>query len=91
MYPRFGKRAVDAAGAALLLAALVPVMAAVALAVLVALGRPVLFRQARSGRAGVPFTVLKFRTLRHGPGEEAAVRARVEANGADRNRSASVR
>ena len=72
MYPRFGKRALDAAGAALLLAALAPVMAAVALAVLVALGRPVLFRQTRSGRGGAPFTVLKFRTLRDGPGEDAA-------------------
>jgi lipopolysaccharide/colanic/teichoic acid biosynthesis glycosyltransferase len=72
MYARFGKRALDAVTAALLLAVMAPVLLAVALAVRVALGAPVLFRQARAGRGGVPFTVLKFRTLREGPGEDAA-------------------
>lgn len=72
MYRRFGKRACDALGAALLLAALAPAMAAVALIVRVALGRPVLFRQIRAGRGGRLFTLLKFRTLRQGPGDDAA-------------------
>ena len=31
-----------------------------------------LFRQRRAGRGGVPFAVLKFRTLRDGPGDDAA-------------------
>ena len=72
MYARFGKRTCDVLGAALLLVALAPVMVAVALAVRVALGRPVMFRQVRAGRGGAPFAVLKFRTLRDGPGDDAA-------------------
>lgn len=77
MYARCGKRAFDVLAAALLLAALLPVIALVALAVRVALGRPVLFRQARAGRGGAPFTVLKFRTLRPGPGDDAARMTRL--------------
>jgi lipopolysaccharide/colanic/teichoic acid biosynthesis glycosyltransferase len=69
MYERWGKRALDLAGAAALLA---PAMALVALAVLLALGRPVLFRQARAGRGGRPFALLKFRSMADGPGEDAA-------------------
>lgn len=72
MYARFGKRACDVLGAALLLVALAPVMAAIALLVRIALGRPVMFRQLRAGRGGAPFAVLKFRTLRDGPGDDAA-------------------
>ena len=77
MYARFGKRTCDVLGAALLLVALAPVMVAVALAVRVALGRPVMFRQVRAGRGGAPFAVLKFRTLRDGPGDDAARRPRA--------------
>lgn len=77
MYARFGKRALDLAGAALLLAALSPLIAAVALAVWLALGPPVVFRQVRAGRGGAPFAVLKFRTLREGPGEDAARMTRL--------------
>jgi len=72
MYRRFGKRAADLLLAALLLAALAPVLAGVALAVHVTLGRPVLFRQVRAGLGGAPFVLLKFRTLHDGPGEDAA-------------------
>lgn len=72
MYRRFGKRGFDLIAAALLIAALVPVMAGLALLVRLALGRPVLFRQTRAGCGGVPFTLLKFRTLRDGPGDDAA-------------------
>ncbi len=72
MYDRWGKRALDVAGAAALLAALAPLMGLVALAVLVAPGRPVLFRQARAGRGGQPFVLLKFRSMAEGPGEDAA-------------------
>lgn len=77
MYARFGKRAFDVLAAALLLALLLPVIVLVALAVRVVLGRPVLFRQARAGRGGAPFTLLKFRTLRPGPGGDAARMTRL--------------
>jgi len=40
-----------------------PVLAAVALAVRVRLGKPVLFRQRRPGRHGEPFVIYKFRTM----------------------------
>ena len=66
MYERWGKRALDLAGAAALLVLLAPVLALVALAVLAALGRPVLFRQARAGRGGRPFVLLKFRSMAGG-------------------------
>lgn len=79
MYARFGKRALDVAGAAVLLALLAPALLLVAAGVRVALGAPVLFRQQRAGRGGVPFTVLKFRTLREGPGEDAARMTRLGA------------
>jgi lipopolysaccharide/colanic/teichoic acid biosynthesis glycosyltransferase len=72
MYERGGKRVLDVAGAALLLVLLAPVFAAVALAVRVALGRPVLFRQPRMGRGGRVFPVVKFRSMAAGPGEDAA-------------------
>lgn len=52
------------AGAALVL--LSPVMAAVAVAVKLDSRGPVLFRQVRVGRGGRPFTILKFRSMRHG-------------------------
>ena len=58
------KRAVDAAGAALILLLLSPLLALLALAVLLDSGRPVLFRQTRLGRRLEEFTVLKFRTMK---------------------------
>lgn len=72
MYARVGKRALDVVGAAALLALLAPLLLGLAGVVRVALGAPVLFRQLRAGRDGVPFAVLKFRTLREDPGEDAA-------------------
>jgi lipopolysaccharide/colanic/teichoic acid biosynthesis glycosyltransferase len=72
MYERWGKRASDLLGAAALLALLAPVMGLMALAVLFALGRPVLFRQERAGRCGRRFVLLKFRSMAEGPGEDAA-------------------
>jgi lipopolysaccharide/colanic/teichoic acid biosynthesis glycosyltransferase len=50
------------AGAALLVAS--PLIALIALAVLLTSGRPVLYRGLRVGRAGRIFTMYKFRTLR---------------------------
>ena len=57
------KRAIDLALAAVALVVLAPVMAGVALVVRRDLGRPILFRQVRTGRSGRPFTILKFRTM----------------------------
>jgi exopolysaccharide biosynthesis polyprenyl glycosylphosphotransferase len=50
-----------------LLVLLAPVLLAAAVAVRVTLGSPVLFRQQRVGRDGVPFEMLKLRTLREAP------------------------
>ena len=57
------KRALDVLGAAVALVVLSPVMLAVAVLVRLRLGTPVLFRQARPGRDGRPFVLLKFRTM----------------------------
>jgi exopolysaccharide biosynthesis polyprenyl glycosylphosphotransferase len=61
------KYALDRVGAALGLVVLAPLFAVVALAVLVTMGRPVLFRQRRVGRDGHVFEMLKFRTMRGSP------------------------
>lgn len=45
------------------LVCLAPLMALIGLVILVDSGRPVFFRQARVGRGGVPFQILKFRTM----------------------------
>lgn len=58
------KRGSDVVVAALALLALAPVLALLALAVRLALGSPVLFRQPRPGRGGRVFTLYKFRTMR---------------------------
>ena len=47
-----------------------PAVAVAALAVAIADGRPVFFRQQRAGRGGRPFMLLKFRTMRDGPGSD---------------------
>ncbi len=41
-----------------------------AAAVLFTMGRPVLFTQLRAGKGGKPFRLLKFRTMRSGPGSD---------------------
>lgn len=56
--------------AAVLLVATAPVGLLVALAVLLDLGRPVLFRQRRAGAGGRPFTIVKFRTMRDAAGPD---------------------
>ncbi len=57
------KRAMDVVISALLLVLLSPLLAAIALAILIDSGRPVLFRQRRIGEEGKPFDVVKFRTM----------------------------
>jgi lipopolysaccharide/colanic/teichoic acid biosynthesis glycosyltransferase len=66
----FFKRLLDVVGAATLLALAGPVLAAVAVAIRLRMGRPVLFTQQRPGRQERPFTLCKFRTMgaTRGPG-----------------------
>jgi lipopolysaccharide/colanic/teichoic acid biosynthesis glycosyltransferase len=58
------KRLFDIAGAAAGIVLLSPVLVAVALTIRLLLGRPVMFRQVRSGHCEKPFTMYKFRTMR---------------------------
>jgi len=71
MYRRYLKRFLDVCVAALALIVLSPVILATALVVRVSLGSPVLFRQQRPGLRGVPFTILKFRTMRNAVGAQS--------------------
>jgi exopolysaccharide biosynthesis polyprenyl glycosylphosphotransferase len=57
------KRLMDLFVSAVVLLALSPLLALIALAILLDSGRPVLFRQRRAGQEGRPFTMLKFRTM----------------------------
>ena len=72
------KRAIDVLLGGLALICAAPVAFAVAVAVRLVDGSPVLFRHRRSGRGGRPFTMLKFRTMRAadpdelGPAHDAA-------------------
>jgi len=58
------KRCLDVVGASILLVLLSPLFAAAALAIRLSGPGPILFRQARVGRGGKPFDILKFRTMR---------------------------
>lgn len=57
------KRALDIVASTAGLVLLSPLLAAVALAVRVRMGRPILFRHARPGYRARPFVLFKFRTL----------------------------
>ncbi|MGD8353298.1 MAG: sugar transferase, partial [Pseudomonadota bacterium] len=58
------KRACDVSGAAVLLIALSPLFAVVALYIKIVSPGPVFFRQERIGYLGHPFTIWKFRTMK---------------------------
>ena len=60
---RYPKRAFDALAAAIALLVLSPLLAAVAVAVRLKLGRPIFFTQVRPGLDGRPFRLFKFRTM----------------------------
>lgn len=85
LYVNGVKRVFDivAAGGAIALA--LPLLAAVALLVRVTMGGPVLFRQTRLGRDGVPFEVLKFRTMK--PDRRADGLDRIRWGGEERRRT----
>lgn len=59
----FSKRVLDLVGSLLLSFLLLPVFAAIAIAVRLSSKGPVIFRQTRVGVGGRPFTMLKFRTM----------------------------
>jgi exopolysaccharide biosynthesis polyprenyl glycosylphosphotransferase len=60
---RGAKRAMDIVGAVIALVVLSPVLLVAAIGVKVSSPGPVVFRQTRVGKAGRPFTMLKFRTF----------------------------
>lgn len=65
MYERHFKRVLDVAFAVVALLILSPVFVLVALAIVIEAGGkgPALFRQVRSGRHALPFTIFKFRSM----------------------------
>ncbi len=80
--PLVTKRALDVVASALALAVLSPLLLLVALAVRLDSPGPVLFRQRRVGLNGRPFTLYKFRSMRHGAeAEQARLLARNEMDG----------
>jgi sugar transferase EpsL len=58
------RRLIDLTGASILSVLLSPVLAGLALAIRLSMGRPILFRQQRPGYKGEPFEVYKFRTMK---------------------------
>ncbi len=61
---RAAKRALDVLGAATASVLTLPIQLGAATAILIEDGPPVLYRQARVGRSGKPFTLLKFRSMK---------------------------
>jgi sugar transferase EpsL len=62
-HARHLKRALDLTVLACLAPLILPVLMVVGLAVRLVLGSPMLFKQARPGLGGVPFQLIKFRTM----------------------------
>lgn len=71
----FKKAALDRVMSALLLSTALPLMTIIAVLVKLDSPGPVLFRQAREGLNGRPFTMFKFRTMRHDRGTDQSVQA----------------
>ena len=63
MYSLWFKRLCDVFMSGLLILVLAPLFFTIAVCIRVRMGPPVLFRQRRPGRGGVPFTLVKFRTM----------------------------
>ena len=85
------RRLLDVVAGGLLLLVASPLLAIVAVLVLVTSGRPVLFRQSRLGEGGRPFSLYKFRTMRmvvSGPEVTTATDSRITPLGAFLRRTA---
>ncbi len=65
------KRLFDLVVSTILLAAMSLPLLGLCLLQLIMLGRPLFFRQERAGKDGKPFRILKFRSMRDGPGSDA--------------------
>lgn len=72
-YRDTGKRICDVFLATLIAVPTLPVAVACAVMIRVVDGPPILFRQYRVGRAGVPFHILKFRTMKTEPGPQVTL------------------
>jgi exopolysaccharide biosynthesis polyprenyl glycosylphosphotransferase len=59
----FGKRLVDIAGGLIGVLILLLFMPVIAIAILVDNGRPIFYSQTRLGRGGIPYRIIKFRTM----------------------------
>jgi lipopolysaccharide/colanic/teichoic acid biosynthesis glycosyltransferase len=75
------KHGLDPVLAAVLLVVLSPLLLLTALAVLIAMGRPVLFVQQRTGLNGRPFAMLKFRSMVRGAESDEAARLAADERG----------
>jgi lipopolysaccharide/colanic/teichoic acid biosynthesis glycosyltransferase len=67
------KRIFDVVVSALGLVVLAPLMAGISILIRITLGPPIFFRQTRPGLKGQPFTIFKFRTMRHAQSGELAI------------------
>lgn len=63
-YARYVKRVVDVAVSSVVLLITIPINMIIAVATLINLGRPLLFKQVRVGKDGKPFTLVKFRNMK---------------------------
>ena len=63
VYQRMGKRIVDIVGSVSLIIFFVPIILTFSIILLIFSGRPILFKQMRSGMNNTPFTIWKFRTM----------------------------
>ncbi|WP_284351919.1 sugar transferase [Roseisolibacter agri] len=68
-----GKRALDVALVVLAAPVWLPLLAVGAAVVLATMGRPVFFRQRRAGWGGMPFDILKLRTMTDARGADGAL------------------
>jgi lipopolysaccharide/colanic/teichoic acid biosynthesis glycosyltransferase len=64
------KRGIDVVVASIAVFLLIPLMALIAIAIVVTSPGPAIYRQERVGRHGKRFTILKFRSMRNGVGSE---------------------
>ena len=81
LYSKFGKRLLDLIAGVVLLAIFLPVICCTAIAVLINLGSPVLFKQQRPGRNERLFTLYKFRTMCKRVGRDGHVLSDAERLG----------